>query len=126
MVTIDDVKGPKMSKGALLALMSAFFYASYLVLVKRKSDTEEKVDIPLFFGKLKLITIIFVFFFLYIFFCSRPGFVGLWNLLLMWPVFFVLNFTQIEIFELPNHRQFLILFLNGFIGTVLSEALWLW
>lgn len=51
MVTIDDVKGPKMSNGALLALMSAFFYASYLVLVKRKSDTEEKVDIPLFFGK---------------------------------------------------------------------------
>lgn len=54
MVTIDDVKGPKMSKGVLLALMSAFFYASYLVLVKRKSDTEEKVDIPLFFGKFKL------------------------------------------------------------------------
>lgn len=56
MVTIDDVKGPKMSKGVLLALMSAFFYASYLVLVKRKSDTEEKVDIPLFFGKLELLT----------------------------------------------------------------------
>lgn len=54
MVTIDDVKGPKMSKGILLALMSAFFYASYLVLVKRKSDTEEKVDIPLFFGKFSL------------------------------------------------------------------------
>lgn len=50
MVTIDDVKGPKMSKGVLLSLMSAFFYASYIVLVKRKSDTEEKVDIPLFFG----------------------------------------------------------------------------
>lgn len=55
MVTIDDVKGPKMSKGVLLALMSAFFYSSYLVLVKRKSDTEEKVDIPLFFGKFKFI-----------------------------------------------------------------------
>lgn len=54
MVTIDDVNGPKMTKGVLLALMSAFFYASYLVLVKRKSDTEEKVDIPLFFGKFKM------------------------------------------------------------------------
>lgn len=44
-----------MSKGAFLALMSAFFYAAYLVLVKRKSDTEEKVDIPLFFGNLQSI-----------------------------------------------------------------------
>lgn len=40
-----------MSKGVVLALLSAFFYASYLVLVKHKSDTEEKIDIPLFFGK---------------------------------------------------------------------------
>lgn len=51
MVTITDVQGPKMSKGVVLALLSAFFYASYLVLVKHKSDTEEKIDIPLFFGK---------------------------------------------------------------------------
>lgn len=51
MVTIDDVKGPQMSKGVLLALLSAFFYASYLVLVKHKSDNEEKINIPLFFGE---------------------------------------------------------------------------
>lgn len=127
MVTITDVQGPKMSKGAVLALLSAFFYASYLVLVKHKSDTEEKIDVPLFFGKT------------FSYYCFKhhsniprlhqifsTGFVGLWNLLLMWPIFFVLNFTQIELFELPNHRQFIVLFLNGLIGTVLSEALWLW
>lgn len=55
MVTIADVQGPKMSKGVVLALLSAFFYASYLVLVKHKSDTEEKIDIPLFFGELDII-----------------------------------------------------------------------
>lgn len=103
MVTISDINGTEVTKGIVLALLSAFFYAAYLVLVKHKSDTEEKIDIPLFFG-----------------------FVGLWNLLLMWPVFFVLNFTQIEPFELPNKRQFVVLFLNGFVGTVLSEAIWLW
>ncbi|XP_037042736.1 solute carrier family 35 member F5 isoform X2 [Bradysia coprophila] len=102
-VTISDIDGTDVTKGIVLALLSAFFYAAYLVLVKHKSDTEEKIDIPLFFG-----------------------FVGLWNLLLMWPVFFVLNFTQIETFELPNKRQFVVLFLNGFVGTVLSEAIWLW
>lgn len=103
MVTASDITDPKLSKGIVLALFSAFFYASYLVLVKHKSDTEQKIDIPLFFG-----------------------FVGLWNLLLMWPVFFVLNFTQIEAFELPNRRQFIVLLINGLFGTVLSEALWLW
>ncbi|XP_075169361.1 solute carrier family 35 member F5 [Haematobia irritans] len=102
-ITISDIHDTNFSRGALMALFSAFFYAAYLVFVKRKSDTEEKVDIPLFFG-----------------------FVGLWNLLLMWPVFFILNFTKIEKFELPNQNQFAILFLNGIIGTVVSEALWLW
>lgn len=50
MITISDLDEPKMCKGIVLALLSAFFYASYLVLVKYKSDTEEKIDIPLFFG----------------------------------------------------------------------------
>ncbi|XP_055708442.1 solute carrier family 35 member F5 [Phlebotomus papatasi] len=103
MVTLSELEEPKMSKGIFLALTSAFFYASYLVLVKRKSDTEEKIDIPLFFG-----------------------FVGLWNLLLLWPIFFVLNFSHVEPFEFPNRHQFSVLFLNGLIGTVVSEALWLW
>ncbi|XP_017472122.1 PREDICTED: solute carrier family 35 member F5 isoform X3 [Rhagoletis zephyria] len=102
-VTISDIHEARFSRGALLALFSAFFYAAYLVFVKRKSDTEEKVDIPLFFG-----------------------FVGLWNLLLMWPIFLILNFLKIEQFELPNQNQFAILFLNGLVGTVISEALWLW
>uniref|UniRef100_A0A6B2E777 Solute carrier family 35 member F5 n=1 Tax=Phlebotomus kandelakii TaxID=1109342 RepID=A0A6B2E777_9DIPT len=103
MVTMSELEEPKMSKGVILALTSAFFYASYLVLVKRKSDTEEKIDIPLFFG-----------------------FVGMWNLLLLWPIFFVLNFSHVEPFEFPNRHQFSVLFLNGLIGTVVSEALWLW
>jgi len=86
-----------------LALLSAFFYAAYLVLVKRKNDTEERIDLPLFFG-----------------------FVGIWNIFLMWPMFFVLNFSRIEPFQMPNQKQFAVLFLNGLVGTVLSEALWLW
>ncbi|XP_016992789.2 solute carrier family 35 member F5 [Drosophila takahashii] len=102
-ITMNDLHDTKMTRGVLLALFSAFFYAAYLVFVKRKSDTEEKVDIPLFFG-----------------------FVGLWNLLLLWPIFFILHFTKIESFELPSQGQFALLFLNGLIGTVLAEALWLW
>lgn len=103
MVTVSEVTDARMSRGIVLALLSALCYAAYLVLVKHKSAVEERINIPLFFG-----------------------FVGLWNLLLLWPVFFVLNFTQIETFELPNRRQWLLLLLNGLVGTVLSEALWLW
>lgn len=102
-VTMSEINESQSSRGIVLSLFSAFFYACYLVLVKRKNDIDEKIDIIEFFG-----------------------FVGLWNILLLWPLFLVLNFTQIEPFEMPNKKQFLILFLNGLIGTVISEALWLW
>lgn len=44
----------------------------------------------------------------------------------MWPLLLLVNFSHVEPFELPNRKQFLILFLNGLVGTVVSEALWLW
>lgn len=103
MVTMSEIGEPQNSRGIVLSFLSAFFYACYLVLVKRKNDTDEKIDIIEFFG-----------------------FVGLWNIILLWPLFLILNFSQLEPFELPNRRQFLVLFLNGLIGTVISEALWLW
>jgi solute carrier family 35 protein F5 len=103
MVTMSEISDVQNSRGIVLSVLSAFFYACYLVLIKRKNDTEEKIDIIEFFG-----------------------FVGLWNTLLLWPLFLVLNFSQLEPFEMPNKKQFLILFVNGLIGTVISEALWLW
>ncbi|KAJ3648667.1 hypothetical protein Zmor_020453 [Zophobas morio] len=89
--------------GAFLSLLSAFFYATYLVFLKRKVDHEDKLDIPLFFG-----------------------FVGFFNLILLWPLFFFLHFSEVEIFEWPSKQQMLFLLLNGIVGTVISEALWLW
>lgn len=103
MVTVSEIDEPSSSRGIILSISSAFFYACYLVLVKRKNDTDEKIDIIEFFG-----------------------FVGLWNILLLWPLFLVLNFSQLEPFEMPNKRQFLVLFINGIVGTVISESLWLW
>uniref|UniRef100_A0A6P7FML2 Solute carrier family 35 member F5 n=1 Tax=Diabrotica virgifera virgifera TaxID=50390 RepID=A0A6P7FML2_DIAVI len=93
----------KLPFGAVLSLFSAFFYATYLVFLKRKVDHEDKIGIPLFFG-----------------------FVGLFNLLLLWPLFFFLHFSKLEIFEWPTREQLLLLLLNGLLGTVISEALWLW
>lgn len=41
----------KVPLGIVLSLFSAFFYATYLVFLRRKVDNEDKMDIPLFFGK---------------------------------------------------------------------------
>lgn len=89
--------------GIILSLVSAFFYATYIVFLKRKVDHEDKMDIPMFFG-----------------------FVGLFNLTLLWPLFFILHYGKVEEFEWPSSHQWTFLIINGLIGTVLSEALWLW
>ena len=90
--------------GDMYALLGAIFYACYLVLVRKKVGDDGNLDIPLFLG-----------------------FVGLFGLLLFWPVFFVLHYSNIEIFELPSHKMtWVYLILNGIIGTAISELLWLW
>lgn len=96
-----DTKG--VPAGIILALVSAFFYAMYIVFLKRKVDHEDRMDIPMFFG-----------------------FVGMFNLTLMWPLFFILHYGHWEEFEWPNSHQWTFLIINGLIRTVLSEVLWLW
>jgi solute carrier family 35 protein F5 len=54
------------------------------------------------------------------------GFVGLFNLLLLWPLFFLFHYSKWELFEWPTQHQWTFLLLNGLVGTVLSEVLWLW
>ncbi|XP_053327911.1 solute carrier family 35 member F5 [Spea bombifrons] len=89
--------------GCLWSLVGAMLYAVYIVMIKRKVDREDKLDIPMFFG-----------------------FVGLFNLLLLWPGFFLLHYTGFEAFEFPSKLVWMYLVINGLVGTVLSEFLWLW
>ncbi|XP_072903689.1 solute carrier family 35 member F5-like isoform X4 [Hemitrygon akajei] len=91
------------SLGSLWSLTGAVLYAVYIVMIKRKVDREDKLDIPMFFG-----------------------FVGLFNLLLLWPGFFLLHYTGFEVFEFPTRTVWMYILINGLIGTVLSEFLWLW
>jgi solute carrier family 35 protein F5 len=37
--------------GSIWSLAGAMFYAVYIVMIKRKVDREDKLDIPMFFGK---------------------------------------------------------------------------
>ncbi len=59
--------------GDAMAFFSAIIYGVYVTVMKRKVGNEERVNMPLFFGL-----------------------VGLFNVLLLWPVFFVLHYTGIE------------------------------
>lgn len=68
--------------GDALSLMSALFYAIYVVLLKYKIKEESRIDMQLFFG-----------------------FVGVFNVLLLWPVGVVLHLTGAEPWTLPPSRR---------------------
>ncbi|KAJ1963336.1 hypothetical protein GGI12_002104 [Dipsacomyces acuminosporus] len=99
----DTAAMPLSWVGDLLALLSAVLYGCYTTLLKSKIGDESRLDTPLFFGT-----------------------VGLANILLLWPGFFILHFTGIETFQLPPSGSiWLVILVNAFIGTFLSDYLWL-
>lgn len=59
--------------GDAMAFFSAIMYGLYVTVMKRRVGNEDKVDMRLFFGL-----------------------VGTFNLLLLWPLFFILDWTSIE------------------------------
>ncbi|KAI8374741.1 uncharacterized protein BYT42DRAFT_615869 [Radiomyces spectabilis] len=89
--------------GDILALLGAIFYGCYTTMLKLKIGDEDRINMPLFFG-----------------------FVGLFNLLLLWPAFPLLDWLGIETFQLPySPTLWAMVLLNAFIGTFLSDYLWL-
>lgn len=90
--------------GALYAVGGAGLYACYLVFFSKAVPNHDCLEIPMFFG-----------------------FVGLVDALLLLPLLAFWHYTGIEEFELPpTSNIWTLLLINGFIGTVLSELLWLW
>lgn len=65
--------------GDTLALISALFYALYVILLKVRIKNESRIDMQLFFG-----------------------FVGLFNTLGCWPLGFLLHWSGVEVFEPPT------------------------
>lgn len=85
--------------GDALALVSAIFYAFYVIFLKVKVKDESRMDMRLFFG-----------------------FVGLFNMLTCWPAGFLLHWTGMETFELPNKAvQWYALIAN--VGLISSSPL---
>ncbi|KAJ7361622.1 hypothetical protein DFH08DRAFT_844703 [Mycena albidolilacea] len=65
--------------GDTLALISALFYAFYVILLKVRIRSESRIDMQLFFG-----------------------FVGLFNILSCWPIGIFLHLVGVETLELPK------------------------
>ncbi|EJD03892.1 uncharacterized protein FOMMEDRAFT_121223 [Fomitiporia mediterranea MF3/22] len=87
--------------GDILALLGALFYALYVILLKVRIKEESRIDMQLFFG-----------------------FVGLFNVLMIWPIALVLHFTGAETISAPpTHRALVAVLLNMFI-TLSSDYLY--
>ena len=68
--------------GDSLALLSAVFFSTYIVIFKVKVGQESRVDMQLLFGLLGACTILF-----------------------LWPLGLILHLTGAETFELPTERR---------------------
>lgn len=73
---------PRPLLGDFLALISALFYALYVTLLKLRIQHESRIDMQLFFG-----------------------FVGLFNILLLWPMGILLHLFGVELFEWPHGKK---------------------
>ncbi|KFX87891.1 hypothetical protein O988_09240 [Pseudogymnoascus sp. VKM F-3808] len=87
--------------GDILAFGSAVLYGAYSVIMKKRVQNEDRVNMPLFFG-----------------------FVGLFNLFLLWPGFVILHYSGVETFELPpTSKVWTIIVLNS-ISSFVSDYTW--
>ncbi|KAM0452331.1 hypothetical protein ACHAO4_005542 [Trichoderma viride] len=87
--------------GDTMAFMSAVLYGIYVTVMKRRVGNEDKVNMQLFFGL-----------------------VGVFNLSLLWPLFFVLHWTGMETFELPPTSQIWTIIIVNAIASFVSDLSW--
>lgn len=87
--------------GNLLALGSALLYGVYSTLLKVKVGQESNLDSKLFLG-----------------------FVGLFNIVVLWPLLILLHYWGVETFELPgSFKIWALLLINGSISLA-GDLLW--
>lgn len=107
LISLEDEEHTEDDKASLLGdaicLLSALFYGVYTNVLKLRLVDESRVSMFDFFG-----------------------YVGAWNLVLLLPLFPILHYAGLERFSWPSWRTLGWLALNGFVGTVLSDLLWLY
>ncbi|KAK0670491.1 putative ras [Cercophora samala] len=104
----DDSRGSfphkstwEIAVGDSMALFSAVVYGIYVTVMKLRVGNEERVNMGLFFGL-----------------------VGLFNVVFLWPGFFLLHFTGLEPFEWPpTGTVWAIIMLNS-VASFFSDIIW--
>ncbi|WPG99783.1 Hypothetical protein R9X50_00260200 [Acrodontium crateriforme] len=84
-----------------LALISAAFYGYYACQIKRDCEDESRINMLLFFG-----------------------FVGLFNVLFMWPFFFLFHYTGLEPFGLPESTSVAAMVVSNALISGISDMFW--
>ncbi|KAI1125362.1 hypothetical protein F5Y10DRAFT_247255 [Nemania abortiva] len=87
--------------GDAMAFFSAIVYGIYVVVMKIRIGSEDRVNMPLFFGL-----------------------VGTFNVLLLWPLFPLLHYTGIEPFELPPDGKIWAIILLNSVSSFISDISW--
>ncbi|POR36754.1 Putative vacuolar membrane protein [Tolypocladium paradoxum] len=87
--------------GDSMAFFSAVVYGMYVTVMKRRVGNEDKVDMRLFFGL-----------------------VGVFNLVFLWPLFFILHWTNIEPFEMPPTGKVWIIIIINSLSSFVSDISW--
>jgi len=87
--------------GDFLALLSALFCSMYLIFIKVKIKDESRIDMQLFLG-----------------------YVGLFTVLLCWPIGLLLHWFGAESFELPNTKQTVVAIIISMFISLLSDYLY--
>ncbi|KAF8507143.1 hypothetical protein F5888DRAFT_1603171 [Russula emetica] len=87
--------------GDSLALLSALFYAVYVILLKVWIRSESRIDMQLFFG-----------------------FVGLFNIIGCWPIGVLLHLAGVETIELPTSNRVVVGLLVNMAITLSSDYIY--
>ncbi|KAJ5218826.1 uncharacterized protein N7498_000925 [Penicillium cinerascens] len=87
--------------GDAMAAFSAIMYGVYTIVMKKQVGDESKVNMQLFFGL-----------------------VGFFNLVMLWPGFFILHWTGVESFSLPETKRIWTIILVNSVSSFLSDIAW--
>ncbi|KAF7192983.1 putative vacuolar membrane protein [Pseudocercospora fuligena] len=87
--------------GDCLAFLSAVMYGLYAVFMKKRISDETRVDMPVFFG-----------------------FVGLINVLILWPGLFIFHWLGIETLEAPPTWRVTLIILCNSLGSLIGDIAW--
>ncbi|XP_016903393.2 uncharacterized protein LOC103503071 isoform X2 [Cucumis melo] len=102
-MTLKTASNPLL--GDVLSLVSAGLYAVYITLIRKKLPEDDEMN-----GKASMAQFL--------------GFLGLFNLVIFFPVALIIKFTNVEPFRLRTWKEVGMIVAKGLLDNVLSDYLW--